>query len=703
MVTAKRVAKKLVTKKKGTSATSSPKKLAAVDLEPAQDPSTPHSRLTPPGSGGSPGTGSPSRFASYASLIETRVDAVDARSTPDAVATVDAMRQALKDASERLRETDARLTESLTAAAMVRVERDAAEARADELAALNLSLREAARESEAEVAAARADVRTARDEARDAQAAAVRAKADARRLVDQHTSVADDKADATRAEVERHRRDAEAAAAEAEASARRADEDAAIRIEDANRRAQESVAVYRRDADAARKEAKRAEESAAQAVADAERRAEEKAGIYRRDAEAARVESKRVKEEAETVRARCTELERKAESHARLQKEAEVARESATQTARRDVADAVAAKELAETRAEAALSATRAAETARDAKAAELVDALSKRETFSKETREAFETCARARDAAKQTALAMERALAEANETNARRVAEITASRDAARSEVAEHKRAARAANALAVSVEQKLRVVEADAPERERFELCAKETARAKREAETARARLEATRDEYAASTREEVAARASLEKALFEARELLGTTRLETEAVRFELTKWQAAVHERDAALDAMALTRRDAESALEASRLDALEARRAAAVAEGRARAAVEAEKARRRHGALPDASRTTEYLANERTLNSRELGGFDNGGGEYTVTHPASPAKRETARQPGLHGPGSRAGASAPSPLRRAASHAPRDRSESASIEKNGDALAAFTRTAPREGW
>ena len=128
VVTAKRVAKKLVTKKKSTSATSSPKKLAAVDLEPAQDPSTPHSRSNPPGSGGSPGTGSPSRFASYASLIETRVDAVDARSTPDAVATVDAMRQALKDASERLRETDARLTESLTAAAMVRVERDAAEA-----------------------------------------------------------------------------------------------------------------------------------------------------------------------------------------------------------------------------------------------------------------------------------------------------------------------------------------------------------------------------------------------------------------------------------------------------------------------------------------------------------------------------------------------------------------------------------------------
>ena len=91
VVTAKRVAKKLVTKKKSTSATSSPKKLAAVDLEPAQDPSTPHSRSNPPGSGGSPGTGSPSRFASYASLIETRVDAVDARSTPDAVATVDAM------------------------------------------------------------------------------------------------------------------------------------------------------------------------------------------------------------------------------------------------------------------------------------------------------------------------------------------------------------------------------------------------------------------------------------------------------------------------------------------------------------------------------------------------------------------------------------------------------------------------------------
>ena len=94
-----------------------------------------------PGSGGSPGSlGSPSRFASYASLIETRgADAVDARSTPDAVATVDAMRQALRDASERLRETDARLTEALTAAAMGRVERDAAEARKDELCLLYTS------------------------------------------------------------------------------------------------------------------------------------------------------------------------------------------------------------------------------------------------------------------------------------------------------------------------------------------------------------------------------------------------------------------------------------------------------------------------------------------------------------------------------------------------------------------------------------
>jgi hypothetical protein len=201
--------------------------------------------------------------------------------------------------------------------------------------------------------------------------------------------------------------------------------------------------------------------------------------------------------------------------------------------------------------------------------------------------------------------------------------------------------------------------------------------------------------------STREEVAARASLEKALFEARESLGTARLETEAVRFELTKWQAAVHERDAALDAMSVTRRDAEAALEASRLDALEARRAAAVAEGRARAAVEAEKARRHTGALSGGESRT--VAND--LDSRELGGFENGGGEYTVTHPASPARRETRRQPrpGLDGPGSRAVASAPSPLRRAASHAPRDRTESVSIEKSGDALAAFTRTAPREGW
>ena len=91
---------------------------------------------------------------------------------------------------------------------------------------------------------------------------------------------------------------------------------------------------------------------------------------------------------------------------------------------------------MAETRAEAASRETRAAETARDAKAAELVDLICKREAFSRETREAFETCARARDAAKETALAMERALAEANETNAARVAEITASRDEAKAEV---------------------------------------------------------------------------------------------------------------------------------------------------------------------------------------------------------------------------------------------------------------------------
>ena len=232
----------------------------------------------------------------------------------------------------------------------------------------------------------------------------------------------------------------------------------------------------------------------------------------------------------------------------------------------------------------------------------------------------------------------------------------------------------ARAANALAVSVERKLRAIEADAPERERFEKCITETACAKREAETARARLDATRAEHALSTREEVAARASLEKALFGARESLGTARLETEAVRFELTKWQAAVHERDAALDAMSVTRRDAEAALEASRVDALEARRAAAVAEGRARAAVEAEKARRHTGALSGGESRT--VAND--LDSRELGGFENGGGEYTVTHPASPARRETRRQPrpGLGRPGLprrrlRAVASAPRRLARAA--------------------------------
>ena len=198
---------------------------------------------------------------------------------------------------------------------------------------------------------------------------------------------------------------------------------------------------------------------------------------------------------------------------------------------------------------------------------------ISKREAFSNGARRSRR--ARARATRRETALAMERALAgERGERRASPKSRRRATRRCARSRA---QRAARAANALAVSVERKLRAIEADAPERERFEKCITETACAKREAETARARLDATREEHALSTREEVAARASLEKALFGARESLGTARLETEAVRFELTKWQAAVHERDAALDAMSVTRRDAEAALEASRLDALEARR------------------------------------------------------------------------------------------------------------------------------
>ena len=332
-----------------------------------------------------------------------------------------------------------------------------------------------------------------------------------------------------------------------------------------------------------------------------------------------------------------------------------------------------------------------------------LVDALSKREAFSNETREAFETCARARDAAKETALAMERALAEATTRRTPRASPKSRRRaDEAMRRVAEHKRAARAANARSLYPSSGNCV----RSRRTRPNANVSRSASLKRRARNARrrrrARADATREEHALSTREEVAARASLEKALFGARESLGTARLETEAVRFELTKWQAAVHERDAALDAMSVTRRDAEAALEASRLDALEARRAAAVAEGRARAAVEAEKARRHTGALSGGESRT--VAND--LDSRELGGFENGGGEYTVAHPASPARRETRRQPRPSSValGSRAVASAPSPLRRAASHAPpRDRTESVSIEKSGDALAAFTRTAPREGW
>jgi hypothetical protein len=721
VVTAKRAAKKLVTKKKSTSATSSPKKLAAADPEPAQDPSTPHSPLYRGGSGGSPASGSPSRFASYASLIETRDGLAEslARSTPDAVATVNAMRQALKDASERLRETDARLTESLTAAAMVRVERDAAEARVDELAAINVALREAARKNEADVAAARVDVQTARNEARDAQAAMVRAKADARRLVDQHKSVADDKKDATRMEVERHRRDAEAAAAEAEASARRADEDAAVRIEDANRRAQETVAVFRRDADAARKEAQRAEESAAQAVADAARRGEEKASIYRRDAEAARAEAKRSKEELEAFRTRCAELERRAESHARLQKEAELARESAAETARRDVADAVAARDVAENRLANVEIALRAAEASRDAKASELAEFVSAREAFEKETRSNFETCARARDAAKETALAMERALSAEREASAVRVAEITASRESSRREVAEHKEKARAASALAASVEKKLVLIEADGPARERAAELREETSKARREADALRLKLDLTRDAQNVQTREEVASRAVLEKSLFEARDALGAARLETETTRAELERWQAAVRERDAAIDALGVKRLDLEAALESSRLDALEARRAAAAAEGRARAAVVADQKDRPHSGRHD-RRDRGFVAvegerlrsnGESVFGEKSL--FGAAGGAYTVQHPASPAKRgerNFSRDASPFSPrraGHRGVVSAPSPLRRVGEpNAPREAPDApASVLPGGeDALiSAFTRTAPREGW
>ena len=109
---------------------------------------------------------------------------------------------------------------------------------------------------------------------------------------------------------------------------------------------------------------------------------------------------------------------------------------------------------------------------------------------------------------------------------------------------MAEHKEKARAASALAASVEKKLLLIEADRPARERAAALREETSKARREADALRLKLDATRDAQNASTRDEVAARAVLEKSLFEARESLGAARLETEAVRVELERWQAAV---------------------------------------------------------------------------------------------------------------------------------------------------------------
>ena len=173
---------------------------------------------------------------------------------------------------------------------------------------------------------------------------------------------------------------------------------------------------------------------------------------------------------------------------------------------------------------------------------------------------------------------------------------------------------------------------------------------------------------------------------------------------------------MRERDAAIDALGVARRDLESALESSRLDALEARRAAAVAEGRARAAVLVDqKDLLSSGRYDRRDRDVVAVEDARSGSNGDAGGgerslFGSAGGAYTVQHPASPAKRgETKtisrRDASSFSPraGPRGVVSAPSPLRRVGSHAPHAPDAPANVEGGEDALAAFTRTAPREGW
>ena len=696
VVAAKRQVKKLVTKKKsGTSKTkadSSPERRT----DPADDPSTPHSPLyglrSRHGSRQSlytesPEKGSPTHHASPSTDWKTLSDSIinpeknKSHMNAESIATVDSMRTALRNASERLKEQDARVSESLSVAVMVKVERDAIVAERDELAQLNKTLRERIVSADADVASTRLNITTARNELRDALAQAAKAKMDSKLVADRHRLKDSDASDSQKSEIEKARRDADAVKFEARNDVIRANEDASALVEDANHRANEAIQQFKKESETARVELQRARDDAGIAVADVIRRGEEKLKIAKRDAEAFQNEARRNKSEVETVKAELAEAGRMHDRLTRLITEATMSKESAVASSCRDAQDARDAQSIAEENLEKVTSKLRQVENAFQQLKAENEVLLTVKQGSESELKATLDTAQRQRDVAIETRDALERALVSERDQSRKEVFSLNEIISNLRNEVAEHKRKAKDTSELVASVERKLHAIESEGPAREAVKVAKAETESIKRENDALREKLDATRDDAFKATERDIAERRLLQDQLMEARDTAGVSNITHLETQEELKRWQCALHERDVVIDSLRLAMKDSEVKLESSRIEALEARRLGVTAEANARVAIENFG---RH----------KLIANN--TSSHPVG--------YSVSYPPSPVRSRDQSTP-VASPAKIKSNSSPlsrggSPSRDLPVRFDQDRI----VQGSGDGrVKAFVKTQPRGGW
>ena len=640
-VTAKRLVRKVTSRKKGLglgsrSKTSSPDRGFT---EPAGDPATPtsqygarqrsESRHTLGTSSESPNRDSPTDWKNLANDVVTPNGT--APYSPSAAATVQAMRTALRDASERLREQDAIVTQSLHAGAMVKVERDALCAQRDELAELNASLRDRIVSIDADLVGARSDTAGAQSDARYALAEASKAKTELRALMDTQRETASNTENRHAKELERATRDAESSKAEARGEARRLVEESSGRVEDANRRAEENTQIFKRDADNARVELARLREDADEKVREMTRRCDEKIKLATRETDGYRNEANRIKQEVETGKVTSAQLVRENEWRTRAANEAEESKAAALATFERDV---------------------------RDAKENEFL-ANEKNERVTKELRCVQGVCESLRLDLKKMDF--------------------------------EHRRKGKAAGDFVKAVEAKLLQIEADGPARTAARNSKLETEKYKAENDLLREKLDATRDSISRQMQSDVTQRRELEDLLLVEKASVSATVLKNEELKHELTRWQTAVGERDAAIDALRVSVRDGEMDVEKFRIEALEQRRLQVTATAKAQVALET-------------YRTNEIKGIPGRIRKQSESTF------YSVSVPGTPAAgyETPARQNQNYSrENSLARNVSSSPLRRTEAetqHPSLNRTPTCEVgEATRAGVDAFVKTQPREGW